>query len=139
MKKYIPILLSTSLLLSACSIDWNNKKDNLFEKKQECAKYRDEMLKDAISVNEESLAKASMAWHEYNLEIEEIFYSKKYNSCLYQLSTYKLNWIKIPDISEKQLLSKSIYDYFSKKEIINTLDNHSEEEFDKKLKELKWE
>jgi hypothetical protein len=27
MKKYIPILLATSLLLSACSIDWNDAKD----------------------------------------------------------------------------------------------------------------
>lgn len=27
MKKYIPLLLITSLLLSSCSIDWNDEKD----------------------------------------------------------------------------------------------------------------
>lgn len=55
MKKYIPILLVTSLLLSACSIDWNDEKDkkitelqaeienDVFKKKQECQKYQEEV------------------------------------------------------------------------------------------------
>jgi len=45
MKKLLPLLLATSLLLSACSIDWSNRKENIvseksmFEQKQECEKY----------------------------------------------------------------------------------------------------
>jgi hypothetical protein len=59
MKKLLPILLVTSLLLSACSIDWGDEKipptENInkqvelkdaFQKKQECLKYKDEMKED---------------------------------------------------------------------------------------------
>lgn len=65
MKKFIGILLISTFLLSACTIDWNNEKDakiaelekqiseakkvdNLFQKKQDCLKYKSEIEKDLL-------------------------------------------------------------------------------------------
>ncbi len=59
MKKLLPFILLTSLLLSACSIDWNDDKDkkiaklerqiedDSFSKKQECEKYK-KNIEDAV-------------------------------------------------------------------------------------------
>jgi len=100
MKKYIPILLIAPLLLSACSIDWNGDKDNkiaelekrdsvidqkeqdLFKKKQECFKYRDEMSVDLKK-------RFTGVFEEYALKeeyftINDIFYSPIQNSCFYK-------------------------------------------------------
>jgi protein involved in sex pheromone biosynthesis len=62
MKKYISlVLISTTLILSSCSIDWtgeNEKKiielekqaqNDIFKKKQECANYTEE-IKNAIQI-----------------------------------------------------------------------------------------
>jgi hypothetical protein len=41
------------ILLSSCTIDWNDGKDNIFQKKQECAKHKDDMKKEAIDFHTE--------------------------------------------------------------------------------------
>gem|GEM_PF-3256455 len=56
--------------------------DLVFQKKQECAGYKDEMLKDSININQKRM---NISGDPYNLEVEEIFYSGKYKSCLYVL------------------------------------------------------
>jgi hypothetical protein len=57
MKKYLSSLLLIPIFLSSCSIDWNGEKDvkiaelekkiqdDTFKKKQECEKYKEEILK----------------------------------------------------------------------------------------------
>jgi outer membrane lipoprotein-sorting protein len=55
MKKIFAILITLSLLLSSCSIDWNDEKDKKiselekqiqndnFKRKQECSKHKDKI------------------------------------------------------------------------------------------------
>ena len=66
MKKLLPFILISSLLLSACSIDWNDEKDkkiaklekqiqdDLFKKKQECEKYQKSIQSEIEKRNEEA-------------------------------------------------------------------------------------
>lgn len=97
MKKLLPLLLATSLLLSACSIDWDDKKvvpvenvskpvelEDIFKKKQECLKYKDEIQKIYRDVTQHF-------WTE-DTKIEEIFYSPNWNSCYWIISSYSL-WV----------------------------------------------
>gem|GEM_PF-5380528 len=44
--KLLPLLLIPIILLSSCSIDWNDEKDDYFTKNQECYKYKDKLLTD---------------------------------------------------------------------------------------------
>jgi hypothetical protein len=101
------------------------------------------MKKEAIDFHTEWM---NRTWDPYDLNIEEIFYSKQYDSCIYQISIYKYTWIDTNDwLGGKILLNKYLYDFFSKKEIISTVTRNTEDgvlkkdEFDKKMKELKWE
>jgi hypothetical protein len=57
MKHFLALGLLTSLLLTSCSVDWNDAnvkkigelekqvQDDTFKKKEECAKYKDEVMK----------------------------------------------------------------------------------------------
>lgn len=134
MKKYILILLATSLLLSGCSI-WS--KDDLFQKKQECAKLEQEMWKQLDS-NERYGGR--MEWT--SLYLSMIFYSPLRNSCLYK-SEFIVRWDN--GLWDSYLLE--INDFFTK-EIIhsqncvysedNTLFSQCSESFDKEIQKFKW-
>ena len=132
MKKIFILWTILSLLLSSCSIDWNNEKDkkiselekqiqnDTFKKKQECAIYTKEEKESVIK---------DINWI-YTDEFE-IFYSKTKNSCIKILKrdfkTFKT--LRIDNIltNENIILCKS-----------NT-DNNCENKINTKLKELKWE
>ncbi len=129
MKKYIPLLIITSLLLSGCSIGFNNEENNSFKKKQEC---------NNMFVKIENYLKDTgyTSW-----KLNSIFYSPKMDSCLYiseTESTINTNW--------KHIL---ISDAFTKEPIITSQcedpkNNPFEcildlEKLDTKIKELKWE
>lgn len=132
MKKYIPVLLITSLLLSACSI-WN--KDNLFEKKQECAKYK-------VQVEADIEKKCNNYNETSNCYLSEIYYNNQNNSCEYSwyvnYSTFSEKW--------EAKVSKWIYfveDILTWKEIFS--DSCDKENLDcsenlhKELSRIKWE
>jgi len=53
----------------------------LFEKNKECAKYYESIKKEEKEDN----------WEKNYYDIEGVFYSKKYNSCLYAIHKYNLN------------------------------------------------
>lgn len=119
MKKLLPILLLTSLFLSACSI-WS--KDDLFEKKLECQKY-EEQVKQKYANDDQYF-------------FDSIFYSKKYDSCFYRISAKNI-WKTKPN--------HIIFDYFSNENIStkdDICDNSNCYEQQKKFNEyleLKWE
>jgi hypothetical protein len=130
------------LTLASCTLSWKQDAsliDAIFEKKQECAKYKDTMLKDAMDYHTEWMTRT---WDSYELTVTEIFYSPISNSCMYELSIYKQT--DIWEWPQKFLLNKYLYDYFSKKEIISTIHSNNEElsiieeAYLKKLQELKW-
>lgn len=135
MKKIISLSLVFVLFLSSCSIDWNWEKDNkivelekevtllkknkendIFKKKQECLKYKDEMLKQLNDI-------WHINWAEY---IDEIFYSNKNDTCF-----YTSNWTN----------SYIIYDYFNNKffDWANYSNFEDSNRLKLKIKELKWE
>ncbi len=156
MKKYIPLLLATSLLLSACSVDWNDEKvapventskpvepEDTFKKKQECAKYKDEMFEDLKTRFPNYWSDILTKEHLY---IEEIFYSPAENSCFY-------SWVLFFRNINADILNYSIVDYFSRKEFLNTYEacnvylDLGRVDYQKKcsalakekIRELKWE
>lgn len=113
MKKIISISLLSVLLLSSCSIDWNDEKAT-FKKKQECEKYADEIKK----------------WWDL---LDEIFYSKKLNTCV--SISHSPSWIFV------------INDLLRNSTILMKLSNWNKtflewktlEEYNNKIRELKWE
>lgn len=127
MKKIL--ILCVLLLLSSCSIDWNWEKDkkiaelekqiknDTFKKKQECAKYKDDIMKNIQNW-------ISWIWVE---KLDEIFYSQSMQSCLYVIHRFYNN---------SSLEDYDIFDVLSQKLIFNT---NKKQDFNTKLKELKWE
>jgi hypothetical protein len=82
MKKVFPLILLTSLLLSACSIN----EDEIFEKNRLCWEYKESLNKE---------------WSSLNLWVKEIFYSPKLNTCAYTVwentgTTVFTVWSKTP-------------------------------------------
>lgn len=136
MKKLLPILLLTSLLLSACNFNWSNKED-LFQKKQECWKLN--------KILEERIDKNSHGETNLRYELKEVFYSKTKNDCLWILRRDKettvgmstmyfllessTNWI---DGNIDRCTWNIFYD--SSKEEINDCS-----EFDERIQKIKWE
>jgi len=127
MKKLLPLLLATSLLLSACSIDWSNRKENIvseksmFEQKQECEKY----ITDANK------------YYNNNDGWVRIFYSKKLDTCIVVfISEPEMLWNYNPEDPTNPITRKYIYDYLTKELILQTEDG---ELWNNKIKELKWE
>lgn len=100
----LTLLLIPLLLLSSCTIDWSDEKDakiaelekqiqdDIFKKRQECFKYKE-------------IVKAEYA-DDLNYNFWNIYYSKKYDSCLYRISR-----------STPGDFDHIIYDYLSGKEI----------------------
>ncbi len=88
------------ILLSSCTIDWNDEKDkkiaelekqvqdDTFKKKQECASYINRIEEE----NEKNQKLLSTNWDFYSSTLDEIFYSKKYSTCI---AIGRLNWIMI--------------------------------------------
>lgn len=115
------IILSILLFVTISFLSWCSNNDDWFKKKQECNKYHDNIVKTIWETN----------------YVQEIFYSKKRNSCMY---------IYIKTIENEKVLM----DYLSKEEIKwsrshptqNDESNfyiESNKEFDNIVKELKWE
>ena len=127
MKKYIPLII-ISLVLTSCNFNWNNKLDS-FQKKQECAKYYNE-AKDI----ENSF---SNSWGYF--KTENIFYSKKNNSCLFAYENWDLKdwsyWFLIEDLFSKEMVYTSWLVNSKNEEAYNM----SETSWKNKIKELKWE
>lgn len=156
MRKIIVLLIMLTFVLSSCSIDWNDEKDkkitelrnenlllnkkiddDLFQKNVECNKLDAEI--NAYAIN--------FYWEK--VQIKNIFYSPKRQSCLFSVYSVRDFWnsnIYILDIVD--ILSKeSIYwidskDLFLYKDIIDWNCYWIEEKcklFNNKIKELKWE
>lgn len=127
------IILSFLLILTVSFLSWcSSNKDELFEKKQECNKYYDDIIKYGDW------------WYINKLSLKEIFYSNKLKSCLFVVKDDNLY---------------SIYDFLEKKEIFSVTwpiikcwwtdkffteeyekcSNELETELNNKIKELKWE
>ena len=144
MKKYIPILLVTSLLLSACSIDWNDEKDkkitelqaeienDVFKKKQECQKYQEEVER-RIQKSEKEL---NDIWDHYNETINEIFYSKSKKTCYALISSLWIREKKANDI-ERYNIILDILSNDSTNYRLNDKDTMAQ--YYIKIRELKWE
>lgn len=107
------------IILSGC-----NMSNELFEKKQECANYENE-IEQEITIQNKWL-------QESFYELDQIFYSPTQNSCLY---SYK--WIsRQNNFTEKNILDYFIADYLTK-DIIFQINNIND--YDSKINELKWE
>lgn len=93
MKKIISLLLLSLLILSSCSIDWNNEKeqkivelekqisDMSFERNKECLNLIPNLEKRVIERNEDS--------NINTYELIEVFYSKEKKDCLWVLKQNK--------------------------------------------------
>lgn len=107
--KYFALALVSVFLLSSCGTDWtdsntkqvNNleiqQQDNLFKKKQECAKYIPQ-VEDEFKNRQSSYTSSH--------KLYELFYSQKLNTCLkaYTLVgwlTQKVNVYAIDDVLSK--------------------------------------
>lgn len=133
MKKLLPFLLISSLLLSACSV-WN--KDDLFEKKIECAKFLPELEKKILNWN-----KITENWWDvsYGYGIEEIFYSPFRNSCKAVVSSYINPKISPNDFGKYyEIIDLLTYE---RQAFITGYKNSDEAypDFLRNLQELKWE
>lgn len=137
MKKYIPLLIITSLLLSACGFNWS-KKEDLFKKKQECLS-----LSKTIEqrVNENNSLDNSI----YSYSFVEIFYSAKKDDCLWILKENRENenWMRIMYFLHSSgtnwiewNLERCTW-FTSLKD--STKDFNDCDLFEQKIEELKWE
>ena len=87
----LTLLLIPLILLSSCTIDWNDEKDtkiaelekqvqdDIFEKKQECAKYIP-LIEKKIKAKEDDLNIENDYYHE---TINEVFYSSVKKTCIW--------------------------------------------------------
>lgn len=140
MKKFLPILLATSLLLSACGIGWNNKED-LFQRKQNCLKYKNEIsktIKDRINTLAQWKDK-----YTHEEDFLEVFYSPIKNSCLYAVRVTEVqDGLTCVDYQIHDYLSSSLVNMYleMKKNNPNECDTTATEvKYYQALKELKWE
>lgn len=141
MKKLLPLLLATSLLLSACSIDWNNK-DDLFQKNQQCLSKRSEIINRINSDNK----KYENQEYTFVQELLEIFYSPKEENCLFT-TTVKTNDKDNGSCTFNNIYNLAVFDKEIKTSVEMTEINwkiqcdylKSLNRYEKLLKELKWE
>lgn len=145
MKKLLLIsILLGSIILTGCSQKNEVKNqptmtaNEIFEKKQECAKHKSEIQKEIEEANQ-LYKKWKYFTHEEKLS--EILYSPKKNSCLYTVDV-------IEEQEWKTCVFFKIYDFFWKGLEETYLEQdlegncnyqESEEKFNQALKELKWE
>jgi len=113
MKKFLSISLLLSILfLYGCSTSNKLSADQLFEKKQECAKYKESLQGEIDKMGS-----------SYSETINEIFYSVPKNSCF--ALTYRVR--------------ENHDSYVITDLLTNEITTYSEEMYYKKVKELKWE
>jgi len=134
MKKLLLIsVLLCWFIFAGCSQQRWLSQDELFSKKQECAKYKNS-IQDEINEEKKRLEKLEVS---YDGSIEEIFYNSKENSCFAVLNEQTLykNWNQIINSTIKDLLTnKTVAHYQDWQE-----DATNAVYYFKKLKELKWE
>jgi hypothetical protein len=137
MKKIIWILLIWTFLFSACS-----KEDDLFKKKQECAKYENSVRTWAKDYN--------LFFHS---NLEEIFYSPTKNTCIWVISqnSPEFEWHKVFTVFDLLNSNKRLFwDFFwscgediivgkSWNKYLKSDCLKNESEYVQMLKELKWE
>lgn len=125
MKKLLIItLLLCAIVLGWCSLQKWLSQDELFEKKQECAKYIPQVEKEF-----QEWESAYTEWHK----LYELFYSPSLNTCL---KAYTLiGWLT------ERVMVYAIDDVFTKDNIFQIsrweLDDFLV--FEEKIKKLKWE
>lgn len=142
MKKLLLIsILLGSIILAGCGQKQWLSQDELFSKKQECAKYKN---------NIENIIQNKCEEHKIpnienmNCYLDEIYFNSKSNSCEYsRYWNYNsfTNWkITENDASERRYY---VYDYLSSKEIFSYVCDKSDSECNKMakdtIKEIKWE
>ncbi|MDD2907384.1 MAG: hypothetical protein PHH98_01965 [Candidatus Gracilibacteria bacterium] len=134
------------LILSSCSIDLNNEKDekiiklekqveelkkdkenDLFKKKQECIKYKSDMLEMAQQFRSEIY------------EIEEIFYSDYGKSCFFIAKQSPYERLLFDYFSNLNIAVKGFSNRCEESEYCIIQANESDAEYERKLKELKGE
>lgn len=158
MNKIIISILIFPLILSSCSIDWNNEKDKKitelekkinndnFNKKQECLKYKESLdfIKMAYSIDYGiQLSDKALLNLKESRKIDEIFYSQIWNSCYFVVSNYtlgndlqKVNQYELFNLLEQKKIAEKI-DCYESKNCSEKWINESKN-YDIKLAELKW-
>jgi len=134
MKKLITLLWILLLLTSCFNQQESEKKSDIFERKQNCAEYKDLMLEDWTNKN---LDWMNSTWDAYKLDIEEIFYNDENETCIYVLTIDKfIDLVVNGKYTDYIRLNRYAYDFLSKKELFSTTDLN-DEEFNTKIEELK--
>lgn len=151
MKKTWILLIFGLILLSGCNTTTKNNisESEFFEKKQECAKYKDAIQKEVNN----SLIRDDDQYFSYDVQIRDIFYSPVENSCLYGVYYIYQDKSDPKDTCGTYV----IQDYLSNNDTVGTymeikstptdenplsytcLWDKSEEQYDKAVKELKGE
>ncbi len=149
------LLLIPMILLSSCTIDWNDEKDakivelnqkiedqkeeikktkddELFKKNKECANYKTSMFED---INNPTYTR-----YKLDPELNEIFYSAKRKSCIYVYENFMtescLN-LNLPNEDYIKYCTKeiSVVDFLTK-EILFVEDYNRREQFNKCFDEI---
>lgn len=142
MKKLLIItLLLCAIVLGWCSLQKWLSQDEIFEKKQECAKYRNELEKRNEQFN--------YSWNDQNWPyenssiIDQIFYSPTQNSCLFtRLADFHYSSDKWGIKVDSWFI---IEDALTHEQIWNSLPVNGDSyityknKFEEKIQEFKWE
>ncbi len=131
MKKILIVsVLLGSIILAGCS-QKQLSQDELFQKKQECGSYKEAIKSEIKSgIEKENWKTLEQLW--VSIYVKEVFYSSERNSCLYIYNNQN-NWYSNYYLVDH--LTKEYIMWYG--ETISSSEYISE--FNKKVKELKWE
>ena len=108
-KKFLLPLLLLSVILAGCGKQWLSQ-EQLFQKKQECASYKEKIEKDIKEKYRSASPSLSLS-----ASLDEIFYSPIRNSCLYTV-IISSSWT--PKFRSWQVETKKvIMDYFANQQL----------------------